>query len=88
MVSENDHCDDLTDFSSLENGYMYIGLRQFPNCRQWYTESNEQQSTVISSYIKPLADFIIPKSQIKLIEILGKGIHDIINLLLDVHVHV
>ena len=52
----------------LEHGY--IGLSSL---RQQEHDTDELQSSVISPYLKALADFIIPISRLKLIEILGKG---------------
>ena len=52
----------------LEHGY--IGLSPL---RQQEHDTDGLQSSVISPYLKALADFIIPISQLKLIEILGKG---------------
>ena len=54
-----------------ENGY--IGLSPLTHHRKHADSNEEQHSSVISSYLRPLANFIVPKSQIKLIEILGKG---------------
>ena len=60
-------------------GHNYIGLISVD---QQSDVTMKDLSETHLQYLKPLADFVIPKSQIKLMEILGKGnkqLHDINN---------